>query len=438
MQRVDLAYLDEARSTGRSTPGRPPRCWSRSGPKQLRPHQERALEDVREGLADHDRGKLIMACGTGKTFTSLQIAEDLVGAGGRCCSWCRRSSCCRQTLREWMAGGRGRRSARSRSARTSRSAEASTDDDDISTIDLTEPATTDAATLVSADGDRPARDTADDGGVLDLPVDRRRRRRRSSRGSATSTWSSATRRTAPPASPWPARTSRHFVRVHDNDYLRGRQAALHDRHAADLRRRRQAARPARPTPSSRDGRRGDSTARSSTGSGSARRSSATCSPTTRCWSSPSTRSTSPRTSSSSWPTQQRARARRRRQAGRLLERPGQALRHGRAHVRARHRADAPRGRVRRGHQGLQAGRASSFTDGRPSHYARATGSRTTAARRSSARSQHVDGTFNVLERNTHARLAQGRRPPRTSAASSPTPAASPRASTCPPSTRCCS
>ena len=30
----------------------------------------------------HDRGKLIMACGTGKTFTSLKIAEDLVGAGG--------------------------------------------------------------------------------------------------------------------------------------------------------------------------------------------------------------------------------------------------------------------------------------------------------------------------------------------------------------------
>ena len=27
-------------------------------------------------------GKLIMACGTGKTFTSLRLAEQLVGAGG--------------------------------------------------------------------------------------------------------------------------------------------------------------------------------------------------------------------------------------------------------------------------------------------------------------------------------------------------------------------
>ena len=39
-----------------------------------------ALEAVRAGLAEADRGKLIMACGTGKTFTGLRIAEDLAGA----------------------------------------------------------------------------------------------------------------------------------------------------------------------------------------------------------------------------------------------------------------------------------------------------------------------------------------------------------------------
>ncbi len=48
----------------------------------LRPHQERALEDVRIGFADHDRGKLIMACGTGKTFTALRIAEEFSRGGG--------------------------------------------------------------------------------------------------------------------------------------------------------------------------------------------------------------------------------------------------------------------------------------------------------------------------------------------------------------------
>ena len=51
-------------------------------PKQLRPHQEQALAAVRDGLAEADRGKLIMACGTGKTFTGLKITEAMVGAGG--------------------------------------------------------------------------------------------------------------------------------------------------------------------------------------------------------------------------------------------------------------------------------------------------------------------------------------------------------------------
>lgn len=43
--------------------------------KVLRPHQQSALQDVMEGLQEADRGKLIMACGTGKTFTALKIAE---------------------------------------------------------------------------------------------------------------------------------------------------------------------------------------------------------------------------------------------------------------------------------------------------------------------------------------------------------------------------
>src|SRR5699024_7291917 len=43
--------------------------------KTLRAHQSAALEAVFNGFAEHDRGKMIMACGTGKTFTSLKIAE---------------------------------------------------------------------------------------------------------------------------------------------------------------------------------------------------------------------------------------------------------------------------------------------------------------------------------------------------------------------------
>jgi len=43
--------------------------------KDLRPHQEEALQAVVGGLKEADRGKLIMACGTGKTFTALRIAD---------------------------------------------------------------------------------------------------------------------------------------------------------------------------------------------------------------------------------------------------------------------------------------------------------------------------------------------------------------------------
>ncbi len=62
--------------------------WSRFSPsspdkvrlrnkKQLRPHQREALDAVIGGFEEAERGKLIMACGTGKTFTSLKIAEAL-------------------------------------------------------------------------------------------------------------------------------------------------------------------------------------------------------------------------------------------------------------------------------------------------------------------------------------------------------------------------
>ncbi|MBL7284702.1 DEAD/DEAH box helicase [Corynebacterium godavarianum] len=40
-----------------------------------RPHQATAIEKTLEGFKTHDRGKLIMACGTGKTFTALRLAE---------------------------------------------------------------------------------------------------------------------------------------------------------------------------------------------------------------------------------------------------------------------------------------------------------------------------------------------------------------------------
>jgi len=69
--------------------------------KQLRDHQRFALEAVKRGLANADRGKLIMACGTGKTYAALKIAEELAGAGKRVLFLVPSLNLLSQTLTEW-------------------------------------------------------------------------------------------------------------------------------------------------------------------------------------------------------------------------------------------------------------------------------------------------------------------------------------------------
>ncbi|MDC5098716.1 DEAD/DEAH box helicase family protein [Acinetobacter baumannii] len=69
--------------------------------KQLRQHQRPALVAVKNGLATADRGKLIMACGTGKTFTSLRIAEELAGRGKNVLFLVPSLALLSQTLDEW-------------------------------------------------------------------------------------------------------------------------------------------------------------------------------------------------------------------------------------------------------------------------------------------------------------------------------------------------
>ncbi|MEQ1929516.1 MAG: type ISP restriction/modification enzyme [Parvularculaceae bacterium] len=69
--------------------------------KSPRPHQLDALKAVQEGLAAADRGKLIMACGTGKTYTALQIAQAMAGRGGRVLFLVPSLSLMSQTIREW-------------------------------------------------------------------------------------------------------------------------------------------------------------------------------------------------------------------------------------------------------------------------------------------------------------------------------------------------
>ena len=51
--------------------------------KTLRPHQRKALGNVVEGLVGADRGKLIMACGTGKTLAWISH-QRVEGTGNFC------------------------------------------------------------------------------------------------------------------------------------------------------------------------------------------------------------------------------------------------------------------------------------------------------------------------------------------------------------------
>lgn len=70
-------------------------------PLDLWEHQDDAIHDVVVGLKEHDRGQLLMACGTGKTLTSLRMAEQMVGLGGLILYAVPSISLMRQAIRYW-------------------------------------------------------------------------------------------------------------------------------------------------------------------------------------------------------------------------------------------------------------------------------------------------------------------------------------------------
>ena len=69
--------------------------------KHLMEHQATALNKAIEYFQTSDRGKLIMACGTGKTYTSLKIAEQLTSNKGTILFLVPSIALLSQTLREW-------------------------------------------------------------------------------------------------------------------------------------------------------------------------------------------------------------------------------------------------------------------------------------------------------------------------------------------------
>ncbi|HLV31439.1 MAG TPA: type ISP restriction/modification enzyme [Chitinispirillaceae bacterium] len=76
---------------------------SRAPKKEILAHQKTALDDTHAYFKTEDRGKLIMACGTGKTFTSLRIAENQTNGKGLILFLVPSIALLGQTLREWTA-----------------------------------------------------------------------------------------------------------------------------------------------------------------------------------------------------------------------------------------------------------------------------------------------------------------------------------------------
>ncbi|AWB84180.1 DEAD/DEAH box helicase [Corynebacterium liangguodongii] len=113
-----------------------------------RPHQQTAIEKAIEGFETSDRGKLIMACGTGKTFTALRLAEQVAeNNGGKACVLflVPSISLLSQTLKEWTAQAR----LDLRSVAVCSDSKVSKKAEDIASYDLEVPVSTNGAEIAS-------------------------------------------------------------------------------------------------------------------------------------------------------------------------------------------------------------------------------------------------------------------------------------------------
>ena len=118
--------------------------------KEIRDHQRDALQSVIEGLRQADRGKMIMACGTGKTFTALRIAETMVGPGGVVLYMVPSLALMSQTVRGWTNDAQSELSAFAACSDAKVGRRSDPDSLDLNRHDLAFPATTDPARLAKA------------------------------------------------------------------------------------------------------------------------------------------------------------------------------------------------------------------------------------------------------------------------------------------------
>ena len=129
-------------------------AWQADGTTPLRrktrppkPHQSRAIEKVLQGFEEHERGKLIMACGTGKTFAGQLIAEKVAGESGLVLVLLPSISLLSQTVKEWAAWSSLPMTPFAVCSDTKAGRRG--DQEDISPFDLVVPATTDPEVLLA-------------------------------------------------------------------------------------------------------------------------------------------------------------------------------------------------------------------------------------------------------------------------------------------------
>jgi predicted helicase len=118
---------------------------SRAAKKTPMAHQVAAISAAHEHFKTSERGKLIMACGTGKTFTSLQIAEKETDGKGIVLFLVPSIALLGQTLREWTADAQKPFNAICicSDSNVSRKRSKNEDTDGFSVVDLALPASTD-------------------------------------------------------------------------------------------------------------------------------------------------------------------------------------------------------------------------------------------------------------------------------------------------------
>lgn len=114
--------------------------------RHLLPHQKEALLRAKEHYAAHDRGRLIMACGTGKTFTALRLAEQETEERGLILVLVPSIALVNQTLNEWNTFAKKPLAAICVCSDATASKKKN-DDSDEDTIDLAQPATTNPVSI---------------------------------------------------------------------------------------------------------------------------------------------------------------------------------------------------------------------------------------------------------------------------------------------------